>query len=100
MFRRTGAACFEPIGGIVAGRTDHDLVWRGDAIEAGRTGGKRAHGRAPCFDRVGCDRVGSAPTIRSAARTEQVSSVGVRRTASSPSAEKKTSRGRMSIAPG
>src|SRR5712671_5019507 len=44
---------------------DRDLVRQGDGIEAARTDDKRSHRRAPCFDRVGCDRVGPTPTTYS-----------------------------------
>src|SRR5260370_14383551 len=44
---------------------DRDLVRQGDGIEAARTDDKRSHRRAPCFDRVGCDRVGPTPTTHS-----------------------------------
>jgi hypothetical protein len=38
---------------------------QGDGIEAARKDDECSHGKAPCFDRVGCDRVGPTPTIRS-----------------------------------
>src|SRR5260370_41198339 len=44
---------------------DRDLVRQGDGLEAARTDDKRSHRRAPCFDRVGCDRVGPTPTTHS-----------------------------------
>jgi hypothetical protein len=42
---------------------DRDLVRQGNGIEPAGADDERVHEEAPCFDRVGCDRVGPRPTI-------------------------------------
>ena len=59
----TDAAAFDAMIATAANEPPRGDPAKGDDVNLAAMDDGRSHDGAPCFDRVGCDRVGARPTI-------------------------------------